>query len=463
MVALLFNEGLTYATELDAEEATTETPKTTEYPEGSGQAPDLVSDSAIVIDADSGQILYQKDAYSTRYPASITKIMTALLALENGDLTSTVTFSENAIWGIERDSTHIALDVGEQLTLEQALYATLVVSANEAAWGVAEHIGGTLENFANMMNEKAAELGCVNTHFVNANGLHDDDHYTCAYDMALIAREAIKIDKFREITSTTYYEIPPTNLQEETRYLYQDNKLIKQDSDYYYEPCIGGKTGFTDQALGTLVAWAEQDGRTLICVVMHARPTRCTYTDATALFKYCFSNLSYQYPFEDFAFTQSDIDTAQSYLAANYADYTNGNLTLSSDINSTGIYVKDDISYSTEFVCDDSQLDDGIIGYLSIKEQDMQITTVPVYFYIEAITTATQEASPAISSENQTSTTVEEKKERKTISVNTIIIIVAAVLIIAIIGLILRIKYVRYKREEYIRRRNEARRKGKPF
>jgi D-alanyl-D-alanine carboxypeptidase len=297
MIAMMFSQTSAYATELDenssentADEGTTEALQTTEYPDDPGRFPDLVSDSAIVIDADTGDILYEKDAYSTRYPASITKIMTGLLVLENGDLTSTVTFSENAIWGIERDSTHIALDVGEQLTLEQALYATLVVSANEAAMGVAEHIGGTIENFADMMNERAAELGCINTHFVNPNGLHDDNHYTCAYDMALIAREAIKLDKFREITSTTYYEIPPTNLQEETRYLYQDNKLIKQDSDYYYEPCIGGKTGYTDQALGTLVTWAEKDGRTLICVVMHARPSRATYTDATALFKYCFSN-----------------------------------------------------------------------------------------------------------------------------------------------------------------------------
>jgi D-alanyl-D-alanine carboxypeptidase len=295
MTALPFFEKAAYATESediseDTEEATTETPQTTEYPEGSGIAPELVSDSAIVIDADTGDILYEKDAYSTRYPASITKIMTGLLALENGDLTSTVTFSENAIWGIERDSTHIALDVGEELTLEQALYATLVVSANEAAMGVAEHIAGSIESFADMMNEKAAELGCVNTHFVNPNGLHDDDHYTCAYDMALIARAAIQIDKFREITSTTYYEIPPTNLQTESRYLYQNNKLIMEGSAYYYEPCIGGKTGFTDQALGTLVTWAEQDGRTLICVVMHTRPTSCTYTDATALFKYCFSS-----------------------------------------------------------------------------------------------------------------------------------------------------------------------------
>jgi D-alanyl-D-alanine carboxypeptidase len=281
--------------------------------------------------------------------------------------------------------------------------------------------------------------------------------------MALIAREAIKIDKFREITSTTYYEIPPTNLQEETRYLYQDNKLIKQDSDYYYEPCIGGKTGYTDQALGTLVAWAEQDGRTLICVVMHARPTRCTYTDATALFKYCFSNLSCQYLFEDFAFTQEDIDNAKSYLISNYSDYTDGIINLSSDIASTGIYAKADIStYNTELIYDDSQLSDGIIGYISIKDGDTQLYKVPVYFSIDAA--ATQEASPVISPDSTAEDSeINETESKKKGSVSTAIIITIVVIIIALIGLILRIKYVRYKREEYIKRRNEARRRGKPF
>ncbi len=350
--------------------------------DGYATAPDIVSDSAIVMDAYTGQILYAKDAFSTRYPASITKIMTGLIALENGDLNSTVTFSEDAIWGIERDSTHIALDVGEQLTLEQALYATLVVSANEAAWGVAEHIAGSLSSFCDMMNAKAAELGCTNTHFVNANGLHSDDHYTCAYDIALIAREAIKNAKFVEITSTTYYEIPPTNLQPETRYLYQDNKLIKENSDYYYPYCIGGKTGYTDQAGGTLVSWAKKGDRTLICVTLHASPARNTYTDSIALFDYCFDNFSYQRPFTAFKFSEEDIAAAEGFLNDYYNGHNAGKLTLAADIKGIGMYAKSDpASLTTKLNFATDNIEENILGSVSIMIDDYEVMSVPLFFW----------------------------------------------------------------------------------
>lgn len=152
----------------------------------------IESDAAICMDGNTGAVLYGKNIEKQEYPASITKIMTVLLALENGNLDDTVTFSENAVYSIEYGSAHLGLTEGEELTLEQCLYGIMLASANEISNAVAEHIGGSVEKFADMMNQKAEELGCVNTHFVNPNGLHDDNHYTCAYDMALITQAAMK-------------------------------------------------------------------------------------------------------------------------------------------------------------------------------------------------------------------------------------------------------------------------------
>lgn len=250
---------------------------------------DIVADSAILIDAKTGEILYEKNCRIQQYPASITKLMTVLLALENGNLSDTITFSEAAVYGIERNSNHIAIDVGEQLTMEQALYAIMLVSANEVSLGVGEHLDGSISAFAAHMTRRAKELGCENTNFVNANGLHDDNHYTTAYDMALIAKELLKFDYFKEIMKTTYYVIPPTNLQEEPRYLWGQHKMILENSPYYYEGCEGGKTGFTNQALNTLVSYAERDGMELIAVVLHDQGYN-TYTDTAKLFDYGFEN-----------------------------------------------------------------------------------------------------------------------------------------------------------------------------
>lgn len=250
---------------------------------------DILGESAILMDASTGEILYEKNMNEQLYPASITKLMTVLLAFEYGNLDDTVVFSESAIFGIERNSSHIALDVGEELTLEQCLYAILLQSANEASLGVAEHIGGSKEGFADMMNKKAKELGCLNTHFVNPNGLHDNNHYTSAYDMALIAKEVLKYDKFRDIIKTIRYEIPPTNIQPETRYLYAQHQMIKPPSIYVYDGCLGGKTGFTNEALNTLVTYAKKGDTTLIAVVLKDSGAN-TYVDTKTLFDYGFAN-----------------------------------------------------------------------------------------------------------------------------------------------------------------------------
>ena len=254
------------------------------------EAPEIMAESAILINADSGEIIYQKESGKKQYPASITKLMTVLLALEKGDPSDMMTFSRNAVFSIERNSNHIAIDVDEKLSLSDGLYAIMLVSANEVSNGVAEYISGDMDEFAKLMTKRAQELGCKNTNFTNANGLHSEDHYTTAYDMALIAKELLKFDLFKELATTTYYEIEPTNIQSEKRYLHMQNKMVMPSSKYYYENCIGGKTGFTDQALNTLVTYAEKDGMTLICVVLKENGAANTYKDSTALFEYAFNN-----------------------------------------------------------------------------------------------------------------------------------------------------------------------------
>lgn len=244
------------------------------------------SETAVLIDGDTGQVLFEKNMHKKMYPASITKVMTAVLALENGNLNDTVTMSKEAVFSVTRGSSHIALDVGEELTLEQALYALAISSANDAANGIAERIGGSLEGFAELMNARAREAGALNTHFVNANGLPDEDHYTTAYDMARIVMEAIKEPQFSEIFTTAYYEMPPTNMQPEKRFFWSRNDMVK--GKYQYDGLIAAKTGWTNEARHTLVTAARRDGRTLITVVMKSEGSNDKWEDSTALLNFGF-------------------------------------------------------------------------------------------------------------------------------------------------------------------------------
>lgn len=257
------------------------------------QGPQVQAESAVLMDVDYGVCLYEKNMHQKQYPASITKIMTALLTIENANLSDVVTFSENAVYGIEPESSHIGIDVGEQLTVEQCLYGLMLASANEVAMGLAEHVAGSVEAFVDKMNQRAAQLGCEDTHFVNPHGLHDENHYVTAYDMALIAREAYHNQTFLNIVTTIYYEIPPTNMEEETRYLLNHQKLLSDD-EWYYTGCRGGKTGYTDQALNTLVTFAKKENRILVCVNLKTDGTPI-YSDTTALLDYGFDNFKWKH------------------------------------------------------------------------------------------------------------------------------------------------------------------------
>lgn len=262
------------------------------WPEG----PTVHCPSAVVMEVNTGTVLYTKDSHTPHYPASITKILTALLAIENCDLDEVVVFSEDAVNKNEGDTSHIARDFNEEMTMEQCLYAVMLESANECAYAVAEHVGakqdGDYSTFIDMMNSRAKQLGCTDTHFNNCNGLPDEEHWTSAYDMALIAAEAYRNETFRIITGTESYTIPPTNKHSSPTYCHNHHKMVypwQGDMRYLWDYSTGGKTGYTRAASNTLVTFAEKDGLALVCVVMYAQ-TPDHYTDSRTLLEYCFDN-----------------------------------------------------------------------------------------------------------------------------------------------------------------------------
>ncbi len=252
----------------------------------------VLARSVCVMDANTGFVIYNKDMAQKNFPASITKIMTTLLALEyvenGGSLNERVYMTDTAVFGIEPAAANIAMNVGETLSLRDALYAVMLRSANEVAIAVGEHIGGTQENFAWLMTQKAKSIGAVNTNFTNASGLHSSNHYTTAYDMALIMKEALRYDLFKTLISTTRYTIGPTERQSEPRILLNTNKLIDEASEFYYPSAVGSKTGFTDQAQHTLVTYGVDGESELIVVCMYDEKNG-PYVDTAKLMDFGFT------------------------------------------------------------------------------------------------------------------------------------------------------------------------------
>lgn len=235
--------------------------------------PQVYAESAIVMEASTGTILYSKNMDDRHYPASITKVMTALLTLENAKLDEEVTFSHYAVYSIEYGSSSIARDEGEILTVEECLYGLLLESGNDCANALAEHVGGSVEGFAEMMNQKAAELGCTNTHFVNPHGLHDENHYTSAHDMALITQAAIRNEKFRQISGTARYTLRATNKKDQELIMYNHHYMIcgNKTTKFLDDTVFAGKNGYTTDALNTLVTCATRNGMDLIVVTMRTQ------------------------------------------------------------------------------------------------------------------------------------------------------------------------------------------------
>lgn len=258
------------------------------------------SGACILAENSTGKIIYEKNSKEKMYPASTTKVMTALIALENCKTTDVATVSRNAVKSISADYATVYLNEGEELTIEQLLNILLIPSGNIVGNILAEYISGSFDAFVNLMNTRAAELGCVNTHFTNTYGLHDDNHYSCAYDLYLIAREAMKYDVFRSIVAKTSYHLGPTNMySKDDRNFFTTNDLIKPNSssradNYYYANAIGIKTGYTSQAKDCLIAAASKDGLEFITVILGGGKTSQglneRYLDTKKLFNFAYNN-----------------------------------------------------------------------------------------------------------------------------------------------------------------------------
>ena len=245
--------------------------------------PEIAAESAILYDVTHDRVLYEKNADAKRYPASITKLMTALLVLEHAGLNETVTYSETAVTKLESGAVTLSLQAGDRVSVKDSLYGLMLKSANEVANGLAEHVGGSISGFADMMNAKAKALGCTGTNFVNPNGLNDPNHYTTARDMAKIAAAAFENETLCKITSTTAYKFPATKAAG-ARTITMGHKMLYENDARHYDGIVGGKTGYTSLAGNTLVTCVEQDGVRMIAVILKSRSTH--YTDTKALLDY---------------------------------------------------------------------------------------------------------------------------------------------------------------------------------
>lgn len=259
-------------------------------PAGWPEAPEITGECAAVFEADSGMLIYAKDATKAWYPASTTKIMTGLLACETLNLSDEITYSKTAIYTVPAGASTIALNAGEVLTVEQSLYGLLLPSANEVANGIAEASAGSIEAFVSKMNERANKIGTVNTHFVNANGLHDPEHYSCAYDLGLIYLECVKNPTFLKVDSTLSYVIPPTNKQPEQRAIRSSDDMMNRYTEYFNGSVVAGKNGSTAQAGKCLVTYASKNGVNLVVVILGEPDNPTLYADTAELMNYGFEN-----------------------------------------------------------------------------------------------------------------------------------------------------------------------------
>lgn len=440
----------------------------------------ITAASAIVMELNTGTILYKKNINEKHYPASITKIMTTLLCLENSSLSDTVEFSYNAVNSIEYGSSNIGIMAGEKMKMEDCLYGIMLMSANEVCNGVAEHVAGDIDSFVDMMNKKAEELGCKNTHFANANGLFLKNHYTTAYDMALISKEAMKNSTFRKITGTKNYTIPKTNKHENIPLYNKHNMLNPRLYPYGYDYCIGGKTGYTNVARYTLVTFAKKGDMELVCVVMKTAgpPNRepNEYTDTIKLLNFAFDKYS--------LYSMSN-DESNKDIEGQYSLFTKYNKLF--DTDDSPLYIQEnaglvlpngiDISQAEKKVelYNDVHIQEGenLIGRITYTYADREAGSAGIYYNTQRLSDTnlnsniTEMVNEAEDEKNRTEAKKQEKEDEKKkgtsgVNIKLIIIIAAAaavILAIAIVMLkrtVLRRRYIRmYSRRKMLSKYSE--------
>ena len=415
-------------------------------------APEIFGEAGVLIEASTGTVLYDKNCHQQMYPASITKIMTTMLALENGNLSDMVEYYHYDVYSLEIGDASIARQEGELLSLKDTLYAVMLASANECANATGEYVARrttaftdkieelkasgedyneelvAISVFADMMNERAKEAGALGTHFSNPNGLFSEDHYTTAYDMAMITRDAIKLDEFLKIEANTSYEIPVTNKNAETQMIYNRHKMLFPSNQNYYEGALGGKTGYVDQSGSTLVTFAKRNGMTLISVVMKSNGANI-YNDTRLLLDYGFDNFALTNISENeskftfnglgsFSNLNSVFDTDSSLIELS----TDGNVVLPKDIKIT------DCTSKLTFDDEDIVADDSKIAKLNYYYNDVKVGEADLLLH-------KNDESFKFGPAKETPTTVKQKKD-KYININIRWLLGGVFAILAIIAFI---------------------------
>lgn len=350
---------------------------------------ELDCEAAILLEEKSGIIVYEKNSNEKLYPASTTKILTAILVLENCKLSDSITVTENSINDIPSGYVIGDLRVGEKFTIEDMLYTLMLKSANDVAVLLAEHVSGSVENFSDLMNRKAIEIGCKNTHFVNPNGIHNDDHYTTAYDLALIAKYCMQNETFKKIVSTPEYTLPKTNLYAyENRTFDNTNNLILTKSSYYYENATGIKTGYTKEAGSCLISSATKDDINYIGVVLNSNSNKygknTRFTDSKKLFEYGFENFVYnEFKKQNEVIKKIEIENAtketkdlnlkieKALISFNNINFDFENLEPKIELkeNIVAPIVKDEILGTVTYVVDDIEYTSNLLAMNNVEKQ----------------------------------------------------------------------------------------------
>jgi len=411
--------------------------------------PEINSDSYVLMEAETGQVLVEKGMNQKMYPASITKIMTILLACEEANPDTVVTMSEYAtVTTVPRDSSHIALTTGQNVRMEDLIYGAMLASANDACNGIAESVSGTIDAFALKMTERAHQIGAKNTNFVNANGLFNENHYTTAYDMALITREAIKNTDFTTVFGTVRYEIAPDNIRKEVFPVATGMELLKPTNPLYYEGIIGGKTGYIPQGGYTGVVVAERNGIKLIAVTLSADSANDRFADLAALLDYGFDNFSKHFVTADM-FVPTTVNVVENdSIVATVTVYTNNEVyyLLHNDISESSVNVEADIpeTYSqyniqpslTLTVSPSSSLMYSNIGKVALKFNTQQ-----------------HDVPTPLNPDSQTNTSPSEKPFKIPVALKVILIIFAVILIlIGIVIIMFLVSNAKRKRRDRMRR-----------
>lgn len=361
------------------QESVTENPSGSKYTDdyayykvgGLTDQPGVKAPSAILMDATTGFVLYSKNASQSDekkyYPASMTKVVTALVAIENGNLDDIIEFSDNAVNKIPSDATRAGFAVGDRVTLREALYGLFMASGADSAVAIAEHYGGTVDEFVRLMNTKAQQLGCLDTNFVNPHGMHDANHYMTSYDMALIMQDAIKYQEFRDILGTKSYTVKSegdTQVQKEIK-LQNRSALLSESNENYYEFAMGSKTGHTNAAKYTLVSYAVKGNETLICVTMEEEDFDSCYSDHKKLYEWGYRKTQVLTPLPDQSMMNSVISAAMTDDKFSRIQQLSLKYKSSYGVLTNSAINKDEIR--TMFVYDeDINSHDGVLGYIYI-------------------------------------------------------------------------------------------------